>query len=624
MSGRFWPHASRHKYKNTENHALALLSNFDEIDEASKYGKSRLPKFPPLLEKLISTGISEGLAEASSIGYSLALTSECDKQRLHDIVFKKIETQAATLARAQVPERVYHSLAKSYRRFLPKLRDLLAANGLDHSRERDDVAMAQALGLARLDAEQECWTLDNKEARAATLREESVAPIAKDVAYCDRGNENEAEEDEGAKVHDIKGVEERKDEEANVADKNEGGNEDSSMGSDNPPKLPEPGVNDDIYNPNNELHEPLAHRSLVVFGITSQAVVNVLYDMDSRELFQALCMAIKKKKQKFLGTSYLSNVSLSDNGDVTAITNNDKAEDMSLLLQLSGWDSDIVDNDLGMNFGSRRCYRVHMSGVKKENSLSGDLASRKQKATLISELVRVNLTTLSSLRIHHIKDIDYIEGSEESSKALAIDFHDLEQAYAALSRGLNYNGTHFDCETLQREEFLARCRYCQANGHTHKVCSNAPRCGKCAQQHKTKYCRTPHEKCALCDGWGHGSRSPTCPVKQAEKNSVRFTTISSGPSQAVEQLENTAPQSRLQEINDVANRAEEFGFFSDLDTPTLLINVLNEFDQRFQRIEESLKPQPQPQNTSKGGARKRHAVEPLVNDASTGSVKRIK
>ena len=624
MSGRYWPDVSLHKSKDTEDHALALLLDLQEIDAASDFGKSRLPKFPPLLEKLISNGISEGLAEASSIGYSLVLTSECDKQRLHDIVFKKIETQAGPLARDQVPQRVYHGLANSYRRLFPKLRNLLVANGLDHSEHRFDVALSEAILLAHCHVMQERGTYEDEEARAAMLQEEKVSAIAIDVADCDGVDEHKQEEVEGAKASDTKGVEERKDEGVIGAHSKEGGDEDNSVESGKSPELRESGVKDDIYNPNKDLHEPLAHSSPIVFKITSQAAVNVLYEMNSRELFQALCNAIRKKKQKFSGTSYLSNVSLSDDGNVAAVTHNDKAEDLSLLSKMSDWDSDIIDNDRGMNFGSSRYYPLHIIGFKKEDFPGGVMASRKQKAMLISEMVRVNLTTLPSLRIHHIKNIYDVHVSEEGRKPLAICFYDLEQAYAALSRGINYNGTHFDCEIIRREYILARCKYCQANGHSHKVCSSPPRCGKCAQQHKTKYCKSPHEKCALCDGWGHGSRSSRCPVKQAEKNNVFLTPLASRQPQAPEQTETTAPVSRLQEINDAAYEAVDSDLFSDAYTSKLqTTNLLQKADQRlqrieerFQRVEDLLESKPESQNTNHGQSRKRAAPEPLVNGAS--------
>ena len=456
MSAPSWPILSLHEFEDTEDHALALLDDFDEVNEALKC-QSRFSKLSPSLEELISNGVSEGLAEASSIGCFRGPLLECDKQRLSDIVLKKFETQTALRAPDGVPRDVYGRLVDSYRHFLLKLRDLLMSNGLHHSREDNEVAKAQALGSVHSDVKQECPTLETKEARAATLREEKLAPAAKDVDQCDRLNVNKAQDDEGAKAEDTTGVEESKDEESSKADGKESGFNDGLVESLKKPKLPQPVVNDDLAISDKELHKSLAHRSPIVFHITSQAVVNVLYDMDSKELLRALSMAIKKKQQKFSGFSFLSDVGLSDNGDVTAVTHNDIAEDISLLEKMSGWDSDIIDNDLGMNFGSTWCFRVHMTGVKKETTLGVGMASRKQKATLISELVRVNITTLTSLRIHHIKDIEYIEDIKGGSTALAVDFYDIEQANVALSRGLNYDGTHHDCETPQKERFLARC-----------------------------------------------------------------------------------------------------------------------------------------------------------------------
>ena len=638
MSATIWPTVSLHESEDTEDHALALLDDFDEVNEALGR-QSRFLKLSPSLEELISNGVSEVLAEASSIGYFHCPISECDKQRLRQIVLKKFETQAALWAPDRVPRYVYGRLVDSYRHFLLKLRDLLMSNGLHHSKEDNEAAKAQALELVHSDAVQECPALETNEARAATLREEKLAPVAKDVDQCDRLHENEAQEDEGAKVEDAKGVEESKDEESSKADRKESGFDDNLVESDKETKLPEPVVNDDLAISDKKLHKPLAHRSPIVFKITSQAVVNVLYDMDSKELLRALSMAIKKKKQKFSGTSYLSNVGLSDNGDIKAVTNNDIAEDISLLSKMSGWDSDIIDNDLGMNFGSRWCYRIHMIGVRKQSTLGLDLASRKRKAILISELVRVNVTALTSLRIHHIKDIEYIEDLKGGSIALAVDFYDLEQASAALSRGLKYNGNHYDCETPQRERFLARCGNCQAYGHQYEVCSNAPRCGKCAQPHQLKDCKTPHEKCALCNAWGHGSSSSHCPVKRAKRHSVRLTTVAARRSQAAGQVEKVLPPLRLQEFNDVANQAMESGHGIHLNTPHLWTDadidtldphvqqIIQRSKQQIQELEDNWKSKLKSQQTNDDLSRKRRALEPLVNgssDDSGGSAKRIK
>lgn len=634
-----WPTVSLHESKDTEDHALALLDDFDEVNEALNH-QSRLSKLSPSLEELISNGVSEGLAEASSIGCSQVPISECDKQRLRDVVFKKIETQAALGAPDRVPRYVYGRLVDSYRHFLLKLRDLMMSNGIHHSREADEVAKAQALELVHSDAVQECPTLETRHARAATLREEKMAPVAKDVAHRDRVNENEAQDEERAKVEDTKGVEESKDETSSKADSKEGGYQDSSMESDKEPKLSEPGVNDDVEFSDKTLHKPLAHRSPIVFKITSQAVVNVLYDMGSKELLQAVRMAIKKKKQKFLGKSFLSNIALSDNGDVTAVTNNEIAQDISLLSKISRWDSDIIDNNFGMNFGSHWCFRVHMTGVRKENILGVDLASRKQKAILIGELVRVNITTLTSLRIHHIKDIEYIEDFERGSTVLAVDFYDLDQANAALSRGLHYKGIHYDCETPHSQRFLARCGNCQAYGHQQAACSNAPRCGKCAQQHQIKDCKAPHEKCALCNGRGHGSSSSSCPVKRARRKSVRLTTVASRRSRAAQELQKKPPLSPSQEINDAAKQAVESGRGIHLETPQLWSDAdMEKLDPQIQRILQQSKQQIQgvvgdllkstleSQKTNDGLSRKRRALEPLVNGASDDSgrsAKRIK
>lgn len=436
--------------------------------------------------------------------------------------------------------------------------------------------------------------------------------LLKDITYDDRLGMDEAEGYDEADGEDDNQVEER--EEVDVT------------GEVNDATNPrQQAVNNDIYDPEKTPYqrEPLANKFQITFKITSQAVVNVLYDMDPWDLRKAVCGAIKNKRhptRDFSGTSYLSDVSLLNSGDISAFTFNEKQEDISLSLQMSDWDRDIVDHEVGINFGTHWCYPIHMKGVK-ESSLSGELSSRRQKAALIRELVCINTTTLTSLRIHHIKDVHYLRDFEEGSEVLAIEFFEFEQAHAALSRGLSYNGKHFVCDTLEKINFLARCGDCQAYGHGSGACSDPPRCGKCTERHRTKFCRSLLEKCALCDG-RHASNSPKCQVKQAERNSVGFVPVSSRRPEATINAETAVSIQRSSHNHNAAKSDVEPNCCQHAD-------ALKQVEESLKEMREVLRGSisADARNTIEGRSQKRAALEPLINGASNNPgrpAKRVK
>ena len=320
---------------------------------------------------------------------------------------------------------------------------------------------------------------------------------------------------------------------------------------------------------------------------------------------------------------------MSDSGDISAVSNNAKQEDISLLSQMSDWDRDIIDHDIGIHFGTTWCYRLRFKGIRKEKPLRGDLGSRRQKGRVIHVLVRINATTLTSLRIHHIKDVYYCPSPEEGNEVLVIEFYDIDQAKAALLQGLYYHGNHYDCETLDKNRFLARCGYCQAHGHGARACSGPPRCGKCSERHRTRFCRSVYEKCVSCDG-PHALNSSKCPAKQAERDSLLFTTVASRRDQATVQSETTVALPPISHSNNTAKQNPKLvcSHHSDLQEIRDLLDD-NRHDMRQNRVlvEELMENLAGTHKTSKKRSWKRRALEPLINGARNDpgrSAKRVK
>lgn len=159
---------------------------------------------------------------------------------------------------------------------------------------------------------QEARNLEKNDTWAASMQGRRLMPLAKGISQHDHLNEVEAKGEHEAGEEKMEGKE----------------NEDDV-------KKPQgQAVDKNVYDPMKIQYEPLAYKSRVIFGIETQAVVNVLSDMDPLGMSKAVCGAIKKKqtcKRTFLGTSYLSEVSLLDSGNISAITNNENWEDVLLL-----------------------------------------------------------------------------------------------------------------------------------------------------------------------------------------------------------------------------------------------------------------------------------------------------
>lgn len=494
-----------HCSESVRDHLNALAADFEPINNFLETMENRSDRLPKWLSRLVSQGISEGIAEAASSELHLNLSSEFHKQLLEGFIFERVTIQAAAKACKRIPVRRVKKFAKSYKCHWPKI---------------------IACGMALINQTQQCDGEGEEEDEAERVDE---ADEVDDVDEEDGADW----EDVGAEEED--GAEEQEPEENVMTNTND------------EPSMPQEQSVNIAYDPEREPGqcEPLAHTSPVTFKINSQAAVNVLYDMSPSLMRNAVCVAIQKKltpQRKFLGASYLSNVRLSKHGHVCATPHNEKREDAVLLFQMSSWDRDIIDHDVGINFGTTWRYRVHLKGFKKESSQGGpNLGLRKQKAALISELVRTNITTLTSLRIHHIKDVRYSLDSD-AEEALAVDFYDIDQARAALSQGLCYKGVHYQCETLEPHHLLERCKHCQAVGHpSYRTYCGPPRCGSCSGSHSTSLCpNSSHERCPLCGG-PHASDNLDCPLTKAETNSVRFTTVSSRKPQLMIPPETAGP-----------------------------------------------------------------------------------
>ncbi|CAD6580863.1 MAG: hypothetical protein ASARMPRED_000348 [Alectoria sarmentosa] len=117
----YWSATSRHRSKNAGDHALALGPDFEVIDQFLKFSENYTHRLPGLIGEMLSRSISQVLAEASSIGYCLNLTSECDRQLLRDMILKLIETQTSAKLHNIIHLNQDKRVAKPYKELLSKM-----------------------------------------------------------------------------------------------------------------------------------------------------------------------------------------------------------------------------------------------------------------------------------------------------------------------------------------------------------------------------------------------------------------------------------------------------------------------------------------------------------------------
>lgn len=570
MSSFHGPELSEHGSESAKKHMVTLATEFVAMRKVIKTIESRVGTLPKSLGRRIFKGISEDIAEAASSGLHLDMNSEFDRQLLAHMIYERIMIQAAAKARERVPVRIFNQFAKACEYHLTEV---------------------FTWGMALMKRTQE----SDEEGEEEDEADEEIG----------------ADEKVGAEEED--GAEEEQPEENIMTNPNE-------------PSMPqERTTKAGVYDPKKGLDqcEPLAHSSDVTFKINSQAAVNVLYDMSPLLLRNSVCVAIQKKltpEWQFLGSSYLSDARVSEHGHICAKTYYEREEDVVQLSEMSNWDwdRDIIDHGVGINFGTAWRYRVLMKGFNKESSLGVVLGLREQKAALVGELVRTNITTFPSLRIHHIKDVRYRRGSD-GEEALAVDFFDIDQTLAAISQGLCYKGVRYDCETLEPHRFLARCEVCQAVGHPASGAYCIPRCGSCSERHQTQNCPKffSRKTCALCGG-PHASDNPDCPRVKAKPSCLRFGTVSSREVQLMMCSEMAVPPLGSPGPASLSNGGR------GSDAPRLLART-SDLRQSSRAIEASL--DVIHRNSKDDNTKKRGPLEPLVNGGASDAVrspKRIK
>ena len=266
----------------------------------------------------------------------------------------------------------------------------------------------------------------------------------------------------------------------------------------------------------------------VILKIEKQVGVNRLFKMTGHVLLRKVMDAVAPDfastgDDHFPSITHFIGAQLLDDGNVELWANSTDEYDFrtsdgdtfNALGALPSWDQAIFASFAShLTETGEPYYTVEVKNVK-----SVVLQNRKQKAALITDLVKGNVRAIPSLHIDIVKDIRF---SRRSSR-LELDLLNPAIANEVISHGVEWEGAHHSCE-VHDPSFFDRCGCCQDYGHRINTCSKPPRCGKCSLAHYTRVCKSTVVHCALCDEY-HKVASSQCRVKRArafEKSKARF------------------------------------------------------------------------------------------------------
>ena len=172
-------------------------------------------------------------------------------------------------------------------------------------------------------------------------------------------------------------------------------------------------------------------------------------------------------------------------------------------------------------------YGVVIHGVAKKD-ISPTINDSENKAKVISDLEALN-----PIKITHLAPLMRKPQNQEApTHSVIIFMDDPSQADQLILRGIRIgNQKRNRCYSTERyvpRSQLMQCFNCQGFGHKAEGCTRPQKCGKCAEEHQTKACSKPTQKCALCNG-SHQAWNEECPRRQDEIQRLKYLRASVRP-----------------------------------------------------------------------------------------------
>ena len=531
MARRKWPKIGKDYPKDIGDHILCLCDDLRRVNDAVEISLSRTG-LPHMLESKISTGITNGIAEAGSLGCS-PKWSDVDRSIFTRAILKNITREAVAEARNQIPLFLFRKFHESCNEVRDKFfaQTPLAATdaatqtvpviGVIETPKVANTATVMAKvpgnpltahhaeGVKDVDPEESRDDSSKEEDNESERGEEATDGHELGASHNEEGESDSRDDD--SRNNSSGGEEEEEEEEEEENDGNSGS--DVGCGNDE---------DQDTVKEVTVRRAP-SHTSglsmTTILEIKDQASVNRMEGMEPSKLLESISCSLEdhlSEKQLSSAGLHISAASLLPSGDVTIAVSTETPDALSRLRDLDGWTRSFEKTLIGSLAPS---YKVIMYSV---NVKSMEFWSRRAKSVLINKLVSENYTA-SSLNDDKpiIRDIRWSHNTLPKVLAtLIVEFLNPKHATQALLRGLLWQGRSHGCDRPDKK--LIRCARCQGYGHLDKGCSASYRCGKCAGHHHTRTCEAIIRKCASCGG-GHYAGNSRCPFKDKERRRLAFT-----------------------------------------------------------------------------------------------------
>ena len=589
MSRPKWPKLPVTTPSDLKDHAVSLGDSFDAIQAFLKAGVSHVaPSLPNGIKHKIKNGITSGLVEVESREYSNTCVSANDRDLISKAIFEEINAKTAPAFNNRVPQYLFKILHDSYNELRLKIvnqQNAIAQQGLEMAGtasvartmpqtppkspvEVPDSALSCSHGSDTEAFIYHDWERDKSrlQVRASNLRaqldevrherkatrqrlKETSRNIKKQILEVDR----EEKAADRRQSESLKTMELRRSERDRTGDY---------------------GTDAIGYDVEESVDFRLAKRNLtsrcVTLEVENQAVVNRLFNMPASVLMRKIREAITQKTkpvrdERLPGIEKLLGADLLDDGNVTLWAECIENHAFDCLPRRPHWDQAIFGSFASHLTEPYETYPVEVKDITAE--MVG-LRDRKQKAAVITKLVKCNLMAIPLLHIDIIKDIRFSRSTtHDNTQALVIDISNAEAANEIVHQGLKWEGRTHLCEVFD-DRFLDLCGRCQEYGHHANTCDSLPRCGNCADQHSTKVCNSSYIKCLLCEE-PHRAGSSRCRAKKArrvDKLNARFplehcpspgTVPSKEPELAISTLNSPKPDVPAPQIEQLNTNKED-------------------------------------------------------------------
>ena len=557
-----WPKLCQETPADLKEHAASFAKDFQAVRDFANASVSDVaPSLPKGIQRKIRKGIQKGLVETESLSSCYSSLSSSDQDFTINAIVNNITAEPAAAFQQRVPQYLFNVIHNSYKELHLKLVtrvDSASAPGddiagiasvnkiLPHSPPESPLEGTDPDTESVTDSEMSSEYGSDTSGFAHYNRDRSMIPLDSragklelELQEVDRQYKalSKRFEDKAAKIKaDMQDIERAR---RAVNEAHDETIEAMKLSRVERDRTGEYSTCTVVYRFNNRVEDDLAgsqdNTRCISLKIEKQAAVNRLFNMPSRVLMRKIRDVILKRNEPGPNNSACSTINsflgvkLAMDGNIllwVESTNdydwqNSEGDMFGSLQDVPLWDHELFTGVARHVTEPYKPFKVEMKHITADMI---PLTFRKQKAAVITELVKQNITFILSLYVDVVKDIQFCRSTTyDNSQALVLEFSNPSVANEVIASGLQWQRRYYTCEVFDNQ-FFDRCGRCYTYDHHAQACTGALRCGHCAEAHLTTLCESSLTKCASCNR-RHRFGSSKCRAKRAlDKCYTRFPT----------------------------------------------------------------------------------------------------